>query len=339
MPALAAAGVGNLAWDCTNTRRQADLDELTSAAVWDDRACADLFVDLLGIGFAYREHAEVLRAVWAHNHGQPAQAGSPVRMVALGLATYVEDPDLLDGRSAAELELRNWWMGGHYRDVAAFHGANVLATEVLRRGERAVVYADVDLTTTRLVQWHDGLATTTTGNLLHRWMGDGVRRVVFHGVVDDPAATARVEALVEASPESGRSGAAVRFGLGLSGSTLGNVGLTKVVGSVDGSAGSLRLRDVADGYLYLEARAQWQPVSLLDDLLTDENLPAAEARLRALVPRAEPYTADELERIRTEGVEQLTAQWPALPEPDPEPAGRRFGLRARRKPAGAGESA
>lgn len=337
VPALAAAGVQNLAWDYTNTRRQDELDTLTTSAIWDDRVCADLFADLLGVGFAYQEYADVLRAVWAHNKSCTVAVdppAMPIRMIALGLPTYVEDPDLLDGRSAGELDLRNWWMGGHYRDISAFHAANVLATQVLRAGERAVVYADVRRTTTRLVQWPDGLATITMGNLLYHWVGDGVRRVLFHGVVDDPAATERVESLVESSPESGRQGTSVRFGLDLSDSTLGNVGLTKVKGSVGvGGAGTepLRLGDVAEGYLYLAARADWQPVQLLDDLIDDSNFAATEARYRALVPRVEPYSLAELSQVRAEGLRQLITDWPPLPEAEQGSDKRRFKFGPRRK--------
>ena len=344
VPTLAAAGVQNLAWDYTNTRCQAELDELTTAQEWDERCCADLFADLLGIGFAYQQYADVLRAVWAHNRSvsdgtasdgtapaQPASqadpsgpASQPIRMIALGLPTYVEDPDLLDGRSAAELELRNWWMGGHYRDVSAFHAVNVLAEQVLRKGERAVVYADVKRTTTRQVQWTGGLATTSMGNLLHHWMGDGVRRVLLHGSIADPAATKRVEELVAASPESGKQGSQVAFGLDLAASTLGNIGITKVTGSVDGKSVQLRLRDVADGYLYLTARADWTPVALLDNLISDSNFAAIEERYRALVPRTQPYSLAELEQVRSEGIEQLQNDWPPEPDAAEEPSKRRF---------------
>ncbi len=322
IPVLAAADVQNLAWDYTNTRRQSELDELTTAREWDERACVDLFADLLGIGFAYREYADVLHAVWAHN-SEASNEARQIRMVALGLPTYVEDPDLLDGRSGSELELRNWWMGGHYRDIAAIHASNVLTEQVLRKGERAVVYSDIRRTTTRLVEWSDDLATVTMGNLLHHWLGDGVKRVLFHGAVGDPAATKRVEELVSASPESGRQGAQATFGLDLATSTIGNVGLTKVSGAISSKTGALRLRDVADGYLYLSAREDWQRVLLLENFVNDSNFASIEARYRALVPRSQQYSKAELEQVRIEGFEQLKQDWPPLLDEE-EPPKRRF---------------
>ncbi|MDG2113568.1 MAG: hypothetical protein P8N02_13260, partial [Actinomycetota bacterium] len=221
---LYAAGVRHLAWEYTNSRVQADLDAVVTAEDWDERQCAELFVDLLGIGFAYGEYAEVVHAAWTVNSRRDPDA-EPFRIIALGVPSYVEDPDLLDGRSAGELELRNWWMGGHYRDLTAFHMANVLTNEVLRHGGRVLVYCDAARTPTRLVQWLDGLATTTLGNLLHRWMGEGVQRVLFHGAVDDAAAIERVEALIDAAPEDVEA-----LGIDLKLSTLGNVGVSDVVG-------------------------------------------------------------------------------------------------------------
>ncbi|WP_419842054.1 hypothetical protein [Candidatus Poriferisodalis sp.] len=321
---LADNGVANFAWEFTNSRRQAELDALIDAPDWDDRACADLFVDLLGVGFGYQEYADVLHAVWQHNDAERRREADrrPIRVVALGLPTYVEDPDLLDGRSAAELELRNWSLGGHYRDISAVHAAGVLTSEVLRKGERALVYMNIAATTTRLVEWADGVPTASAGNLLWRWMGDGCRRVVFHGAVADTAATQRAEELISHSPE-GRAGAELRFGLDLAASTLGSVAMTEVRGSLDGTDASLRLRDVADGYLYLGPRADWSPCALIPQLITPENFPSAEARYRALDPRPTPYTHDELEEVRRTGQLELSAAWPSLPAP-PEAPKRRF---------------
>ncbi len=321
---LADNGVENLAWEFTNSRRQAELDALIDAPEWDSRACADLFVDLLGAGFGYQEYADVLHAVWKHNTAERRRDDDrrPIRVIALGLPTYVEDPDLLDGRSAAELGLRNWSLGGHYRDMSAFHAASVLTAEVLRQGQRALVYMNVAATTTGLVEWVDGSPTTSAGNLLWRWMSDGCRRVVFHGTVADTAATERVEELISRSPE-GRGGTDIRFGLDLAASTLGSVAMTGVRGSLDGADTSLRLREVTDGYVYLGPRADWEPCTLIDDLITDENFASAEARYRALDPRPEPYTRDELDEVRRTGQQELSAAWPPLPEPPEEPK-RRF---------------
>lgn len=330
------AGFDCIAWEFTNARAQSSLDALIDAETFDEARCADTFVDLMGVGFAYQQYADVLGAVWEHNRRCAAADASgasslrPLRMVALGQPSYVEDPQLLSGRSGGELVLRNWLMGAHHRDGVAFGAHSVLTREVLRAGKRALVYADVSSTATRTIEWRDGVACVTLGNLLHRWMGEGVVRVVMHGAIADAAATQRTEELIAASPDAARAtdGAALTFGLDLSRSPLGNVGLSSLTASLDGTAerssGQLRLRDVADGYVYVAARRDWKPAELLDGLLRDDNFAAAEQRYRALVPREVPYELAELEQVRSEGQQSLPDGWPPLPEEPDEPAKRRW---------------
>ena len=126
--------------------------------------------------------------------------------------------------------------------------------------------------------------------------------------------------MIAAAPED-----VVELGIDLELSTLGNVGLTDVVGSIDGDKQSFRLQDVADGYLYRAPRDSWTPCSLIEDLITPQNFVDVEARYRALDPREERYTLAELEEVRREGLDQLEAGWVSLPEvEEPEPKKRRF---------------
>tara|TARA_B100001029_G_C14939139_1_gene382171 strand:- start:75 stop:725 length:651 start_codon:yes stop_codon:yes gene_type:complete len=214
-------------------------------------------------------------------------------------------------------------MGGHYRDVAAFHMANILTNEILRTGERALVLVSSERSTTNFVQWDDGLPTVSVGNLLYRWVGEGVARAVFHGAIADSMAVERVEALVAAAPENPET-----FGIALNLATLGSVGLNEVVGSVDGVDTSLRLRDIADSYLWIAGVDDWEPCELIPDVITSKNLDHIEARYRALDPQAEPWTQTELEQIRAEGQAKLADSWVKLPVKEEPPSKRsRFGRR------------
>jgi len=328
---LFEAGISNLAWEFTNTRRQGDLDELTQAPKWDRRRAVELFVDLLGVGHGYEDYLAVIEAVWQHNANRN-NGEQPFRMIALGLATYVEDPDLLDGRSAGETGLRNWWMGGHYRDISAWHMANIITNEVLRRGERAVVYADANRTNTRFVEWIDETVSLGPGNLLHNWMGEGVARVIFHGALDDDEALLRVEQLVTASPDPESA-----FGLDLQTSTLGTVRLLHLHGATGLERRRVDLADVADGYLFVTPRSGWTRASLIPDLLDPTTIDLAERRYRALDPRDRPYSLAELEAVRAEGWDSIADRWPA--EPDQAPTGsatstKRFRKRGRERNRG-----
>jgi len=314
VPQLWQRGVRNLAWEFTNTRCQAELDTLVTDRTWSAEHAHDLFIDLMGVGLGYQQYVDVLHAVWDHNRTLGAEVPNQ-RVVALGLPSFVEDPDLLDGRSGAETELRNWWLGGHYRDVTAIHMANILTNEVLRRRERALVYADADRTTTKLLQLDDGQPALSGGNLLYRWIGEGVQRVLFHGAVADVDTIQRVEALVSASPDE-----IDRFGIDMELSTLGDVPAPSLRGVVDGAVRPLRLADVADGYLYLGSIRDWRPAELIGGFLRSDNVAVAERQYRALDPRQDPYTLAELEELRTEGASSVVDTWPQLPDIEPDDA-------------------
>ncbi|HAN07971.1 MAG TPA: hypothetical protein DCP89_05670 [Acidimicrobiaceae bacterium] len=323
IPSLYECGVTHLAWEFTNSRCQGVLDQLLNAPEWEQNTCSEIFADLLGVGFSYREYANVLQAVWRFN--KSLTSGVPFRVIALGLPSYVEDPNLLDGRSAAELQLRNWWMGGHYRDMTAFHMINVLTNEVLRHGQRVVVYANADQTTTKFIQWIDGVATTTLGNLLHRWMGEGVQRVLFHGAISEGALNKRVEDLIATSPEKPDN-----FGIQLNASTLGNVAVNELTGSCNGVETSFRLQDLANGYLYLANVEDWQPCLLSENFLNASNYVSIESRYRALDPRENRYSMKELETVRREGQARLSENWPSISQDDEVPVASKKGFFRRR---------
>jgi hypothetical protein len=201
--------------------------------------------------------------------------------------------------------------------------ANVLTTEVIRPRERALVYADARRTTTKVVEFDEGTPRLSGGNLLYNWIGEGVQRVVFHGAIDDADAIVRVEELIAASPDD-----VDRFGIDLDFSTLGNVAVDTVAATDGRLRRGLALGDMADGFIYLEPRADWRPVVLAEPFLDDANLAAAERQYRAIDPRRQPYTIEELETVRVDGHDAIVESWPTLPETN-EPAKDNDGGRKR----------
>ena len=137
------------------------------------------------------------------------------------------------------------------------------------------------------------------------------------------AAAERVEALVAAAPEKPET-----FGITLDLATLGNVGLNEVVGSLDGNETSLRLKDVADSYIWLGNIESWRPCQLIENVITEENFEHLEARYRAIDPRPGRWTRAELEEIRQDGQSKLSESWIQLPVPEEPPTKRnKFGRR------------
>ena len=133
-------------------------------------------------------------------------------------------------------------------------------------------------------------------------------RAVFHGAIADSSAVERIGGLVAAVPENPET-----FGIALNLATLGNVGLNEVVGSVNGVDTSLRLRDIADSYIWITGVDGWEPCQLISDVITSDNLDEIEARYQALDPRVAPWTQTELEQIREEGQAKLVDSWVKLP--------------------------
>ncbi|HAX06225.1 MAG TPA: hypothetical protein DCX77_11150, partial [Acidimicrobiaceae bacterium] len=119
------------------------------------------------------------------------------------------------------------------------------------------------------------------------------------------------------------------FGITLDLATLGNVGLNEVIGSLDGKETSLRLKDVADSYIWLGNIESWTPCRLIENVITDENFDHLEARYRALDPRSAPWTRPELEQIRIDGQNKLSDSWLTLPAVE-EPPAKRNKFRRRR---------
>ena len=99
------------------------------------------------------------------------------------------------------------------------------------------------------------------------------------------------------------------------------------MGSVDGVDTSLRLRDIADSYIWITGVDDWEPCELIAGVVTSENFDQIETRYQALDPRT-PWTRTELEQIRMEGQAKLADSWIKLPDKEEAPPKRsRFGRR------------
>ena len=92
---------------------------------------------------------------------------------------------------------------------------------------------------------------------------------------------------------------------------------------------SLRLKDVADSYIWLGNIESWNPCQLIENVITEENFEYLEARYRAIDPRSEPWTQTELEQIRIDGQTKLSDSWLKLPIIE-EPPTKRNKFRKRR---------
>lgn len=80
VPRLASAGVEALALEVFPASSQAEIDRIVGAEAWDPAAALSV---LRAAGWPYREHLDLLHAAWEHNAKQPP-GGKRLQLIALG---------------------------------------------------------------------------------------------------------------------------------------------------------------------------------------------------------------------------------------------------------------
>lgn len=145
IPAVNKAGVYLLGieWACMDD--QSLLDELVNADQFDEGiARSALFRWGLRHHFAFVEYLDILRAVWAINRTQ-ASGSAPFRIVALDY-----DIDIEAVTDNADLLSPYAWEHLRPRGPASKHMADVLLTEFVRHGHKALVLTKTGNALTRM---------------------------------------------------------------------------------------------------------------------------------------------------------------------------------------------
>lgn len=145
IPAVNKAGVYLLGieWACMDD--QSLLDELVNADQFDEGiARSALFRWGLRYHFAFVEYLDILRAVWAVNRTQ-ASGSAPFRIVALDY-----DIDIEAVTDNADLLSPYAWEHLRPRGPASKHMADVLLTEFVRHGHKALVLTKTGNALTRM---------------------------------------------------------------------------------------------------------------------------------------------------------------------------------------------
>ena len=145
IPAVNKAGVYPLGieWACMDD--QSLLDELVNADQFDEGiARSALFRWGLRYHFAFVEYLDILRAVWAVNRTQ-ASGSAPFRIVALDY-----DIDIEAVTDNADLLSPYAWEHLRPRGPASKHMADVLLTEFVRHGHKALVLTKTGNALTRM---------------------------------------------------------------------------------------------------------------------------------------------------------------------------------------------
>ena len=302
LPELYKAGVYTLVWEFANHKEQDKVDRLITGASYDEQLAKQIMADWYPVGFGYTEYGDVYRAAWRLNKSLPEDART-FRIVAVNIA---EPIDKMEPGKTGDYDVRNRAHGGSFFHEINHAWARVIDEEAIQKNEKALVYAGAGHTTTRFYTDRrrprgNGLSA---GNFIYDYLGaDRVMSINLHGSTGGPVAGKTVERVVEALPEAKQ-----RVGMDTRGTPLGALP-ARAAGylSEQGKSSDFTLADVTDGYIYLGTPlCEVEPVSAIPNFTDETTLALIQRRFSVYEPRDEPYTAEELDKIRAE---KLAKYW------------------------------
>lgn len=295
---IALTGVRTIAFEHLLAEDQTRVDALLDGdREFDRREAADLFMRR-HVLFGFEEYVDFLEAVHRYNAGRPA-GSEPLRVVALAPRfhfEYIETRDDID-----DLDIMRRVVGESPPDDFM---AEVFRREVLDAGERALAvitlpHAFSDFVPAALVEEMEPLGYENPrpfGVILDEMTEGTVSTVLLHGPWPDEerpsnlnyAVDGHIDAILDEVPDTLR-----HAGFDLGDDPLGN--LTVTVGQYGRDADSLRLRDLAGGYVTLGPIAAYASARSIPDFYTAENIEYA--RVNFPGPTEDEMTPEELQEF------------------------------------------
>jgi hypothetical protein len=260
MKRLHERGIYTLVLEFGLYENQGKIDQLVTGATWDQKLADDIWYGTRHMGTG------VYRTAWQINHDRPAGT-RPFRVVVFGR---------LDGAQAvprtvplAERDkVADKFLGGHRKDMMNRFYADVIAKEVIAKGDKAVVYCGSGHAGTKFRMNRLPLTPhfTSLGNFVYNYIRDRTMTIGLHGSVFikeemfDPTADNATGAPVQAAIESLMEGVPAQYrraGLSTAGTPLGTLPLPGARGYREGRSSDFKLADYVDGYIYLAKRSEF----------------------------------------------------------------------------------
>lgn len=275
IPLLYQAGVYNLGIEFTASESQADVDALLSAPTYHEARVRKLFSGVKGESglWPYTEYMDIYRRAWELNQSLPPDAP---RFHVVGL-TYAADFSALQTgtlSTASPDVLRAVWFQGD-PDV---HMANVILSEFVAKGQKALIYSGFIHAFTRYRQPALDPATGTVARLINTRMGN-----VVYGQIGERAFTISLHAPWEQKDGVSYSYAAAgvidsvmrefsdtRVGFDLAGTPFGALHDPNTFWAY--GYNNFSLSDFADGYIYQKALSNYEGVTADPNVVTWDNL-------------------------------------------------------------------
>jgi|GEM_PF-1133164 len=262
LPDLYKAGVYNLGWEFAHQKDQALIDKLLSGPIYDEALSATIMLSWRHPGrlvWGYKEYEDVFRAAWRLNKALPGGVRK-FRIVALNTPVVWQSWEYPgDSRET------QYWLSWIDQNV---FWANVIMTEIVGKGEKALIFCGNGHTTTRFYQDRGASKSITAGNIVYHSIGKRAYRVLLHGSAEGLLARGSLRRIEDAIAQLPRSGAA--FGTHLKDSPLGKLDI-ETKGYVDGKSSGFTLSDYADGYVYLAPVVDWKPLTVIPGFINERN--------------------------------------------------------------------
>lgn len=294
IPRLYAAGVYTFGMEFGAAEDQAELDALVTGKRYDAAVARRLMFNF-NVGWAYREYMDIYRAAWKLNRSLPPGAR---KFRVLNLSYRYDWAAYDEGRTPTVLARV------HHRGNPEVFRAEVVRREILAKGEKILILAGNSHAFTRFAQPVDDylsvgfyrLETRYMGGLLYAQAPDKVFTIQLHRAFDSQ--TAGGAALVY--PAGGALEQVMsrlpgrRVGFDLVGTPLGELRDYSYYAIANPD---LRLRDLADGYVYEKPLTEFEGCTIDQRFVTAANW--AETRERYPdFPRIDPWPASPREYLR-----------------------------------------
>ncbi len=306
IPVLHRRGVTQLGIEHALYASQGDIDALLAAPAFDEARARRIFFDFIVL-WGFEEYVDLLRSAWQLNRGLPPGA-RPFRIVGLNVRRHWEHIKTEEDIEKPEV-VRQVLAEG----IPDQFMAEVILREFVERGEKALVFLNMQNGTTRYRNNEyaknaaaKGLAETRrTGNIVYDRIGARAASVPMHAPWPDKNTLSRVNFPVEGVLDrilAGLPRNSRRLGFDLRATAAGRLEIkTDVYRS---GYDRLSLEDFADGYVILGPLSEYETVTPIDGFITEANVEQALANFPGpKEPRA--LTAVELNRYIAQDVANL----------------------------------
>ena len=283
---LHAAGVSRIGLTHLLAADQSEIDELITTEEFD-RTQAERLLFNRKVLWGYEQYVELLEAIWRINRGtEPGDL--PLRAVGLNTQPayrHLESPPDLENPEKMQ---RVFADGVPDREIA-----DAVKREIVASGERALVFTAVEHAFTGFedrayaerMRSLGFAETARAGNYVAEELGAEVATVLMHAPWPDSSASSEVrspaggaiEAALTAVPERYR-----RAGLSLTEGPFGELELSG--GDYLHGYSTVRLAELADGYIALGLIGEYQTVTPISSFIEPENLDEAIRRFPGPTP-------------------------------------------------------